>query len=122
MFANSGIQLIYVRDVPLYDERVPRTLWEERHKGRPAIRQTLAENEALDAPLRQYLAQHPEFIVIEPARVLCTPVCAISDAAGRPFYVDADHLTLTGARQLEPLIADAFRRLKPVGTGPSAPK
>ena len=101
---------------------LPRTLWEERHMGRPAIRQTLAENEALDAPLRQYLAQNPEFIVIEPARVLCKPVCAISDAEQRPYYVDADQLTLTGARQLDALIADAFRRLKPIGTGPSAPK
>jgi hypothetical protein len=71
----------------------------------------------LDAPLRSYLAKHPEFTVIEPARVLCTPECAIGDAAGRPFYVDADHLTLTGARQLEPLIADAFRRLKANETG-----
>ena len=112
VFANSGIQLIYVRDVPLYDERVPRTLWEERHKGRVPKRQTLAENEALDAPLRIYLAQHPEFTVVEPARVLCTPVCAISDAAGRPYYVDADHLTLTGARQLDASIADAFGRIK----------
>jgi hypothetical protein len=119
VFAGSGSQLVFVRDVPLNNERVPRILWEERHKGRVTKRQTLAENEALDTPLRTYLAQHPEFAVIEPSPVLCTPVCAIGDSAGRPFYFDADHLTLTGAAQLDALIDDAFRRLKPAGASAS---
>jgi hypothetical protein len=119
-FVGSGIQLVVVRDVPLYEEPVPRILWEERHEGRIPVRQTLAENETLDAPLTHYLAKHREFMVVEPARILCTPKCALADRAGHPFYFDDDHLSLTGARQLEPLIADSFRRVKAAqsaGTG-----
>jgi hypothetical protein len=106
---GSGARLVYVRDWPLYDERVPKRIWQNLHGGWPIPKQTLADNERLDAPLRTYLADHPEFAVLESARALCNPVCKIADAELRPLYFDADHLTLSGATHLKPMFDDAFR-------------
>ena len=43
----------------------------------------------------------PGFRVYEVAQHYCTPACAISSAAGVPYYYDRDHMTVTGSRLLQ---------------------
>jgi len=45
--------------------------------------------------------------VVSVRSVFCVSACRVTDPAGRPLYFDSDHLTLTGARTLEPTF-DAF--------------
>ena len=46
------------------------------------------------------LASRPGVAFVPLAPILCTPVCAVTDAAGRPAYIDDDHMSRAGAESL----------------------
>ncbi|UOO87806.1 acyltransferase [Vitreoscilla massiliensis] len=49
--------------------------------------------------------------LLDPAPILChQQVCASSDARGRPYYYDDDHLSVYGAEQLLPLFRTMFAK------------
>ncbi|MET0510055.1 MAG: SGNH hydrolase domain-containing protein, partial [Burkholderiaceae bacterium] len=69
--------------------------------GRPApepprAAAVAARNSGTDAVFAA-LASRPGVVFVALAPVLCTPVCAVTDAGGRPAYIDDDHLSRAGA-------------------------
>lgn len=92
-----GDRLIVIEPTPMFTKSVPQALFKhEAVERRP-------HNVRLDA----YLRAHPDIPSLSLEPVLCPGPCRLQDPAGHPLYFDADHLTLTGARLLEPTF-DAF--------------
>ena len=92
-----GGRLVLIEPTPMYSDSVPKRLFYGRPE--PVMR--------VGGAVDQYLRQHPEMPVVRVRALFCDPACRTTDATGRPLYMDADHLTLTGARLLEPTL-DAF--------------
>jgi peptidoglycan/LPS O-acetylase OafA/YrhL len=96
-----GDRLIVIEATPSFNESVPQALFE--HK--PLV----AEPPKVD--LKPYLAAHPQIPSVDPMPALCPGKCLLQDSAGRPLYFDKDHLTLSGARLLEPALDDFFTKV-----------
>lgn len=94
-----GNRLVLIQRTPEYPESVPKALLQHR-RPRPVT---------LDPSVSAYLNSHPELAVIKVRDALCKFGCPAKDANGRPLYFDGGHLTLTGARQLEPVFERWFR-------------
>jgi hypothetical protein len=99
-----GNRLIVIEPTPIFSDNVPKALFEGRsvHAALPSGR------------LEAYLKLHPEIPVVRLMPSMCPTGCRLVDAAGHPFYWDRDHLTLTGAKQLEPKFEALFEKLSRV--------
>lgn len=95
---DAGIEAVWLLDVPTFAQSVPLTIWNNPELGgmEPINFDTVSElQNALSAANISHFDPRPLF---------CTTDCTVMDAEKRPFYFDDDHLTLTGARQLEPIM------------------
>ena len=50
-------------------------------------------------------------IIIDTTPILCRPKCEIRNKIGQPYYFDSNHLTLQGAKRLNPLISELAKRI-----------
>lgn len=105
----AGIETILIAPIPTYGRNVLEALYLHDIGQAPLPRQDLntydKNNGTALAAIRS-----AGVTIVDVAPALCTPTCRLTDAASRPAYFDEGHLTLSGARMLEP----AFRRaLKP---------
>lgn len=88
-----GNRLILIEPTPEYSESVPKNLYEGRNPT------PVPSN----LKLLRYLQDHPDIRIL---RIGAFPV----QTGGRPTYFDVRHLTLTGARRLEPIFDAWFDR------------
>ncbi|MFA5580639.1 MAG: acyltransferase family protein [Paracoccaceae bacterium] len=107
--AEAALDLVWFLPVPTYAETVPDLLWRARPDSPTDIQ---PHNGDVVSALTGHL--HAASVVThDPWSALCPDGCMIKDKEGHPFYFDASHLTLTGARQLEGVmnvILDHFMR------------
>ena len=110
--AAAGIETLLILPVPEASEHVPQAMYRASLSGRRLAPLARSDYERRLAPLMAYLAEpHPMLTVVDPRTALCDPAaCAVAQADGRPYYFDTDHLTLLGARRLEPLLGRALAR------------
>ena len=109
---QEGIAIGWLLPVPIYAQSVPQALW----NGRSDVPLLEMEpvNLALISQMKETLdaAGIPSF---DPRSDLCRDACLLQDDEMHPFYFDVSHLTLTGSRQLEPLlrqVMDWFDRVE----------
>lgn len=116
------------RDVPLYlilplveiPFDVPSKMYEDLRgsgkisvQSRISLEQVSSSYNAEISKLKS-IGDKDSVLYIDPNPVLCAPMCAIADeSTGSPYFFDNNHLTLTGARNLEDLFAE---KLKPLVT------
>jgi hypothetical protein len=117
---NRGVPLYLVLPSVEIPFDVPSKMYEDlRRSGRLTFKSSIS----LDQVSSSYNAEISKLksigdkdsvFYIDPNPVLCAPMCAIADkSTGRPYFFDNNHLTLTGARNLEDLFAV---KLKPLVT------
>lgn len=115
---GSGRQVYLIGPVPEVGWHVPHTLAQrERFAGLLADEAITPTREAFDARNRQTLAlletlaRHHGAQVLYPHRMLCgEDACALMEN-GRLLYYDTNHLTITGALLLTPMLEPAFREM-----------
>jgi peptidoglycan/LPS O-acetylase OafA/YrhL len=114
---QHGIATTVIMPVPTREALIPQILLGAHERGVPAPLQSTARYEQ---SIRQVAAElrrpRPGYAVIEPSLALCTHHCQIQGSDGAPYYFDKHHLTLTGARQLAPLLRAAMA--KPLSSHP----
>ncbi|MGO4917641.1 acyltransferase family protein [Pseudogemmobacter sp. W21_MBD1_M6] len=94
----AGIETIWLLDVPTFDNNVVAAIWDN-----PKVNTITPIN--FDAVAQLQIALRAEGIAhFDPRPLFCTEGCAVMYADKRPFYFDDDHLTLTGARQIEDMM------------------
>lgn len=104
----AGLDVAWLLPVPNYEQSVPVTLWAERDAvpfpGMEPI--NLAAISQFQETLE--VAGVPTF---DPRPILCPASCLQMDDQWRPYYFDGAHLTLTGARMLEPLMGQVIEQV-----------
>ncbi len=108
---SMGVTLKVLGPIPTWSMKVPEELWRSRDSNSlsPALQQdykTFAEANSEEINLyKQQFKEGSTFFDL--GKILCRPKCAYQDSFGRPFYWDSGHLTLTGAKKLEPVLGIA---------------
>lgn len=95
---EDGFAVAWVLPVPTYESSVVPIIWESSEIPR-AKPNNLAETSELEVQLRA-----KKIPVFDSRAVFCSDGCRIMDSQMRPFYFDGEHLTLTGARELEDIM------------------
>lgn len=94
----AGIETVWLLDVPTFNNNVAGKIWDD-----PDVNTMVPIN--FDAVTQLQIALRAEGITnFDPRPLFCTEGCRVMDAEKRPFYFDDDHLTLTGAQQLEQMM------------------
>lgn len=102
---KRGIAVAVIAPVPTWTGSVPRMLWDSLRDGKSLPVQDSADYRAGNRDYFDGIGRFaaPHLRLYETADLLCTPACAMRDAAGNPAYFDSGHMTLSGARMLRPL-------------------
>lgn len=114
-----GIRVSFVMPIPVWDRHVPQMLWAAAKHGRPLEVRTLEDYERTNARLSRGLSAItvPNFKVYAVAQVFCSSACALTSSAGRPYYFDSGHLTLTGSESLREVFSTAVHEAISAGEG-----
>lgn len=114
----AGIRVAIVAPVPTYPTSVPRAMYNAARAGTAAkIIFNISKHQEKTQAFRDFANSFPadKLSVFDPAPVLCpgtgtgTGTCLIAAPDKTPFYFDSHHLSLTGARLLEPLFASMLK-------------
>lgn len=109
---ESGVRVVILGGVPEVGWNVPRTIARTLKLGlappaSPTL-ETFAERHAGAEQIIRHVARSNEAAFVPLAPLLCDPVCAVVDQS-RPLYIDDDHLSAYGAREvLGPKLAVEF--------------
>jgi len=112
---SANIQVVLLGGVPEIGWDVPMTIARARRWGlelaeAPTLHDVQQRHQQADAILR-HLAQAPDVEFMPVAPYLCQPECAVLDG-DKPIYVDTDHLSAHGAREvLGPMLADGLAKI-----------
>ena len=109
---KAGVALFFLGPIPTWDEKIPKLMWQSlssQHLDKSEL--YLRANPADDNQKSMWLEYNIgtiEFIDLVPE--FCQNLCRFASPDGRPFYWDEEHLTLTGARVLEPSLKGYLER------------
>jgi hypothetical protein len=114
--AAAGIETILILPVPEARRHIPQMMYSASVAGRRAADLDRADYERRLGPIRAYLSEPRAMLrTVELGSALCSSIrCAIADASGHPYYFDGGHLTLLGARRLEPVFGRALNGTNPL--------
>lgn len=116
--AENNIQIVIFAPIPVYDVHIPKAMFQARSSDYDFVIDR-SKHDVKTAAFRSFIQSisSKSILIYDPAEVLCPSVgpCAVANREGAPFYFDDGHLTLTGARQLEPLFESALHRLTNAG-------
>lgn len=103
---EAGFQVVWIAPVPYFSEPVPKISYEMRNETSLTYpSQNFEQVMKITDTLRS-----KGIYVFEPWPLLCEKGnCDISNVEGNAYYHDQLHMSLTGAKQLEPLFADVFQ-------------
>lgn len=107
---KEGIQISLIMPVPVYSEHLPKQAYLESIGANEMPPQTAKDYEKYNQRLIEALPQLTNVLVVNTGEVFCTPICQTKDENGNLFYFDEGHLTLTGAKKLEPAFQSIFER------------
>jgi hypothetical protein len=108
--ANKHV--VIIGSVPEVGWPVPRVLARIRLSGDAkrvfVPRKAFERRQRVTLPLFHELARQPGVTALFPQRYMCGPKRCRVAIDGRPLYRDEHHLSVFGARQLEPMVAGIF--------------
>lgn len=99
---NSGIRVDLIMPVPIYLDSVPKSLYLNSVKKYDKNKY-LNDNSKYFQSVKTLSSKYKMFKIFEIQQQLCDPDCEISTKEGKPYYFDSNHLTLTGAKKLQPV-------------------
>ncbi|MGM0597973.1 MAG: SGNH hydrolase domain-containing protein [Myxococcota bacterium] len=109
---KNDLKIIYIDPVPVWEQHIPKALWNNLKKGTELPRQTrqdyIEKNKKILNALDNIKSKN--FIRYSTLDYLCPDKCMITDPNGKPLYLDEHHLTLTGSRYLKPLLEKIVTR------------
>lgn len=105
----ANINMSFVLPVPIWDTSIPVAMWEHFIDNSSALpAQSIADykrhNQQKNAAIRAIQANSTKpFNLYNPADYFCQPMCIYASDSGKPYYSDKTHLTISGAKFLEPM-------------------
>ena len=110
--AQASIKVTYISPIPTYDSPIPKTMlqsWKiNKELNRTGLDRAshLKKLEPHYGMLRALQSEIDTFQWLDPTDSLCGSACYIASPDGKPYYYDTNHLTLTGASLLLPLLRE----------------
>jgi len=115
LMKESNIRVFFIAPVPIYqDISVPRELFSQiKDQNYQFPSQTKSDYYFNNNSFFNFIKENniDNSFIFYPHLVMCPVVC-IYEEDGSPYYFDSHHLTLTGARILNPLLNNLAQRLK----------
>ena len=115
LMKESNIRVFFIAPVPTYqDISVPRELFSQiKDQNYQFPSQTESDYYFNNNSFFNFIKENniDNSFIFYPHLVMCPVVC-IYEEDGSPYYFDSHHLTLTGARILNPLLNNLAQRLK----------
>jgi hypothetical protein len=109
---SAGKHVVIIGAVPEVGWPVPQVLARVRLSGDKkrmfVPRKTFEHRQRITLPLFHKLAKKAGVTAVFPQRYMCGPKRCKVAIDGRPLYRDEHHLSVFGARQLEPMVAGIF--------------
>lgn len=102
---EKNIKVDLILPVPTYDQSVPKILL----SGQIGVydkNKYLDNNFEYFKGLNTLKSKHGQFNLFRVDEKLCNPICELSTKDGKPYYFDGSHLTLTGAKVLQPIFEE----------------
>ncbi|MGB9040775.1 MAG: acyltransferase family protein [Acinetobacter calcoaceticus] len=106
---KANIDVKFILPVPIYNESVPKILYENNLQAQYDVNRYLDNNHEIITDLEGIKDKYKNFSSYNVHQVLCSPNCLIGDSDKHPYYFDDDHLNLTGANQLKPVFESIFK-------------
>ena len=111
-FDSAGVKFVILGPVPTWNHKVPERMWQYK-EDLVNLDLNQSYDQFLDLNLRaltELTDAVSKFKVpyFDLAAKLCTTNCRYKSDDGHPFYWDEGHLTLTGAKVLGPVLAEAL--------------
>ena len=99
---EKNIKVDLILPIPIYDESIPKLLFLNKANVYD-LNSYLKQNSEYFEQLYLLESKYKQFNLFETGNQLCTPNCQISTKDGKPYYFDGTHLTLTGAKKIQPV-------------------
>lgn len=99
---DSQIRIDLILPIPVYKDSIPKQLYLNRIE-RYSQSEYLKDNAEYFRKVEELKSKYSIFSTFETQQQLCDPNCEISTEEGKPYYFDSNHLTLTGAKKLQPV-------------------
>lgn len=107
----AGFNVVWILPVPYFKEPVPKIAYGLKSNSGFFY---APKNRGEVVQINQRLAQDG-IPLFNPWSLLCTDqTCEISDKSGHVYYHDSLHMSLTGAKKLEPLFNDVFKYINKI--------
>jgi len=106
---EDNIRVVFIMPVVHWTISVPEGMVKNLENGSSLPIQTLSEYTEKNKKLTEFLESQVNIQVYPTTNYLCQISCQVADNLGHPYYLDANHLTLTGSRLLIPLFENIFR-------------
>lgn len=99
---KHGFLTLIVGPIPTYDVSIPFYLFEHSNNQNISLQDYsfyLAKN-AYEISMLRSISLDLNVPYIDPGKEMCNPDCLLSTWSNKPFYIDSNHLTLTGSKYL----------------------
>lgn len=106
---ESDIKVSYILPVPVFDETVPKIVWNSRNTVIDTKDSYVEKNNEFINQLKSYALKNNDFKLYEVSDVMCPKDCLLADDKMRPYFFDTNHLTLTGSRLLLPVFEQILK-------------
>lgn len=113
MSKKNNIRVTLILPVPIYENNsyyegsIPKSLFLGKD-SKLSYKDYLLINQNLMIKAKDLKSSFSNFEYLNTSQVFCSSVCSISTLDKKPYYFDDDHLTITGARKLEPVFESIF--------------
>ncbi|MCU4548757.1 acyltransferase [Acinetobacter pittii] len=106
---RNGIKISYILPIPVFEETVPKIVWNNRAKYIDIKTSYVEKNKEFINELKSYTLKNSDFKLYEVADMMCPKNCLLADKEMHPYYFDTNHLTLTGSTLLLPVFEEIFK-------------
>lgn len=111
---RGGKRVVLVYPIPETGYDIPSTLARLSSRGEDPSRFTTSTQRYLERNrfvrhMLDNLGEHSNLVRVRPRRVLCRGPKCLTNVGGKPLYFDSHHLSLPGARLLEPAFRQALQ-------------
>ena len=103
---STNIELIM--PVPVYESSVPKMVYANDSSEAYKIDKYLTDNSEFIQAVNKYDRGNENFKAHNTVQIFCNKDCKLSDSESRPYYFDSNHLNLTGANLLKPIISKSL--------------
>jgi peptidoglycan/LPS O-acetylase OafA/YrhL len=100
---RQGTEFYMIESIPTYLDSVP-VLEYRKSKGEKISYKTSVNPESIHISENYKKIDSPRFTYLPSRKMFCKEVCVWGNSEGGLYYFDSNHLTLTGARLLEPVL------------------